>query len=196
MAGFFHSWIYHCRMLNPPAFHTNPILDVPFFSVPVERNVFCFMPFYVLYVFLMGLQIQFAQSTFGIGRRYRRLNEALEAAYPVGKYPVYSSSNKTMCSCVCVCPIWNTQRSHKHSGECSTDIKSFVKRWIPKNPPNFFVPYFFSLFIFAASTLGRMSKLKSQSDYRNSANSDRLANRNLNRWIIGEKGNDSCRKLW
>lgn len=53
---------------------------------PIERNVFCFMPFYALYVFLMGLQIQFAQSTFGIGRRYRRLNRALDATFRSGKF--------------------------------------------------------------------------------------------------------------
>lgn len=87
--------------VKSPAFHTNPISGVIFFPFSVSVEIYCFMPFYVLYVFLMGLQIQFAQSTFGIGRRYRRLNEALEAAYPVGKYPYPAYSNrKTMCSCV------------------------------------------------------------------------------------------------
>lgn len=60
---------------------------------PIERNLFCFVPFYALYILLMGLQIQFASSTFGIGRRYRRLNVALEATFSAGKLTVLFFAN-------------------------------------------------------------------------------------------------------
>lgn len=72
---------------NPPYTHTYIIYNIYIstYPGPIERNVICFVPFYALYIFLMGLQIQFASTTFSIGRRYRRLNMALETAFLVGK---------------------------------------------------------------------------------------------------------------
>lgn len=47
-------------------------------------NVLGYIPFYVLYYMLMALHTQFAQSALGIGRRFRRLNNALQLAFPIG----------------------------------------------------------------------------------------------------------------
>lgn len=41
-----------------------------------------YFAFYVLYFCLMALQTQFAQTAHGLGRRYRRLNLAIENAFP------------------------------------------------------------------------------------------------------------------
>lgn len=54
-------------------------------------NVCAYIPFYILYFILMALHAQFAQSALGIGRRYRRLNNALQLAFPIGKFTCCSS---------------------------------------------------------------------------------------------------------
>lgn len=51
----------------------------------VEVNVYCFMPFYAMYIILMGLHLKFAHSAYGIGRRYRYLNNALKNVSSYGK---------------------------------------------------------------------------------------------------------------
>lgn len=43
-----------------------------------------YIPFYILYYILMALHALFAQTAFGLGRRYRRLNNALRHAFPIG----------------------------------------------------------------------------------------------------------------
>lgn len=40
-----------------------------------------YFPFYFLYYTLMALQAQFAQTAHGLGRRYRRLNIAIQKAF-------------------------------------------------------------------------------------------------------------------
>jgi len=45
-----------------------------------------YLPFYVLYYVFLSLQLQFANSALGIGRRYRRLNITLKNAFPESKY--------------------------------------------------------------------------------------------------------------
>lgn len=40
----------------------------------VMNNVYYFIPFWIMYVFLVTLHVQFLQSALGIGIRYRRLN--------------------------------------------------------------------------------------------------------------------------
>lgn len=49
----------------------------------------------------MGLQIQFASTAFGIGRRYQRLNVALEEAIWVGK----SQRSVVVAAAVVVCVL-------------------------------------------------------------------------------------------
>lgn len=49
-----------------------------------EFITFGYIPFYILYYILMALHIQFANTALGLGRRYRRLNNALTKAFPFG----------------------------------------------------------------------------------------------------------------
>lgn len=49
-----------------------------------DSNTNAYIPFYILYFIVMAIQMQFAQTALGIGRRYRRLNIALQAAFPKG----------------------------------------------------------------------------------------------------------------
>lgn len=55
-------------------------------TVSIDNNLFCFMPFYGMYIFLMALHIKFAQSAHRIGQRYRTLNEALKQSLTHGKH--------------------------------------------------------------------------------------------------------------
>lgn len=55
-------------------------------TVSIDSNLFCFMPFYGMYIFLMALHIKFAQSAHRIGQRYRTLNEALKQSLTHGKH--------------------------------------------------------------------------------------------------------------
>lgn len=47
-----------------------------------EINLGSYLPFYVLYFILMGLQAQFAQTALGLARRYHQLNIALKSSFP------------------------------------------------------------------------------------------------------------------
>lgn len=44
-------------------------------------NIRGYIPFYILYYIFMALQAQIAQTALGIGRRYRRLNIALQKKF-------------------------------------------------------------------------------------------------------------------
>lgn len=54
------------------------------FSVNIVNNLYWYIPFYTLYVFLMTLQIQFTHTSWGLGTRYRRLNFALNSIFLKG----------------------------------------------------------------------------------------------------------------
>lgn len=58
-----------------------------------EYITYGYIPFYILYYILMALHIQFANTALGLGRRYRRLNNALTKAFPIGMW-------------VCVCSVY------------------------------------------------------------------------------------------
>ncbi|KAJ6636370.1 Gustatory receptor for sugar taste 43a [Pseudolycoriella hygida] len=49
--------------------------------VNIVNNLYWYIPFYTLYVFLMTLEIQFAHTSWGLGTRYRRLNFALNKMF-------------------------------------------------------------------------------------------------------------------
>ncbi|XP_043866956.1 gustatory receptor for sugar taste 43a isoform X1 [Drosophila mojavensis] len=46
-----------------------------------ELNVQWYIPFYSLYFILTGLHINFANTAYGLGRRYKRLNQMLRTSY-------------------------------------------------------------------------------------------------------------------
>ncbi|XP_022223635.2 gustatory receptor for sugar taste 43a [Drosophila obscura] len=46
-----------------------------------ELNVHWYIPFYTLYFILTGLHINFANTAFGLGRRFRRLNQMLSSSF-------------------------------------------------------------------------------------------------------------------
>uniref|UniRef100_T1GTN7 Uncharacterized protein n=1 Tax=Megaselia scalaris TaxID=36166 RepID=T1GTN7_MEGSC len=46
-----------------------------------QLNIHWYIPFYSLYYILTGLHLNFANSSFGVGRRFRRLNLALKRYY-------------------------------------------------------------------------------------------------------------------
>lgn len=50
-----------------------------------EVNVQWYIPFYSLYFILTGLHINFANTAYGLGRRYGRLNLMLRTSYLGGK---------------------------------------------------------------------------------------------------------------
>lgn len=50
-----------------------------------ELNVQWYIPFYSLYFILTGLHINFANTAYGLGRRYKRLNQMLRTSYLSGK---------------------------------------------------------------------------------------------------------------
>lgn len=52
---------------------------------PAEVNVQWYIPFYSLYFILTGLHINFANTAYGLGRRYGRLNLMLRTSYLGGK---------------------------------------------------------------------------------------------------------------
>lgn len=52
---------------------------------PAEVNVQWYIPFYGLYFILTGLHINFANTAYGLGRRYGRLNLMLRTSYLGGK---------------------------------------------------------------------------------------------------------------
>ncbi|XP_070068897.1 gustatory receptor for sugar taste 43a isoform X2 [Drosophila takahashii] len=46
-----------------------------------ELNVHWYIPFYSLYFVLTGLQVNFANTAYGLGRRFRRLNRMLSSSF-------------------------------------------------------------------------------------------------------------------
>ncbi|KAH8371839.1 hypothetical protein KR093_009053 [Drosophila rubida] len=58
-----------------------------------ELNVQWYIPFYSLYFLLTGLQIHFANTAYGLGRRYGRLNLMLRTSYLGGDKSYASASN-------------------------------------------------------------------------------------------------------
>lgn len=61
----------------------------------IDENVLGYIPFYILYYMMLTLQLVFAQTALGLGRRYSRLNNGLKNVLKTGK----------CCVCVCVC-VW------------------------------------------------------------------------------------------
>lgn len=57
-----------------------------------EYITYGYIPFYILYYILMALHIQFANTALGLGRRYRRLNNALTKAFPIGTWVCITSN--------------------------------------------------------------------------------------------------------
>ena len=51
------------------------------------ENIYFYIPFYLCYILMVVLQVLFAQTALGIGRRYRRLNIALQNLFANGKIP-------------------------------------------------------------------------------------------------------------
>ncbi|KAJ6636371.1 Gustatory receptor for sugar taste 43a, partial [Pseudolycoriella hygida] len=58
-----------------------------------EQLTYGYIPFYVLYYILMALHVQFANTALGLGRRYRRLNNALRQAFPIETFKKDSVSS-------------------------------------------------------------------------------------------------------
>lgn len=54
-------------------------------SGPEKIYIIPYLPFYVLYYILIGLQTQFAQTALGVARRYRRLNMAVQSIFSMSK---------------------------------------------------------------------------------------------------------------
>lgn len=52
-----------------------------------ELNIQWYIPFYSLYFILTVLQLNFAHSAFGVGRRFRRLNLAMKRYYLPNELP-------------------------------------------------------------------------------------------------------------
>lgn len=64
-----------------------------FFTVSIDQNVICFVPFYIMYVFFMTLHIKFAYSTYRIAIRYLTLNNVLrkwKAHRKLNIFPLFS----------------------------------------------------------------------------------------------------------
>ncbi|XP_070139382.1 gustatory receptor for sugar taste 43a isoform X3 [Drosophila kikkawai] len=57
-----------------------------------ELNVHWYIPFYGLYFILTGLQINFANTAYGLGRRFARLNRMLDSSF-LGDHKECASSN-------------------------------------------------------------------------------------------------------
>ncbi|KAM8712131.1 hypothetical protein ACLKA7_012626 [Drosophila subpalustris] len=57
-----------------------------------DLNVQWYIPFYSLYFVLTGLHIHFANTAYGLGRRYRRLNLMLRTSYLIDKSYTHSSN--------------------------------------------------------------------------------------------------------
>lgn len=64
-------------------------LSVWHISVSIDQNIYCFAPFYVMYVFFLTLHTKFAYSTYRIGIRYRTLNNALRNSTAYGELYYY-----------------------------------------------------------------------------------------------------------
>lgn len=60
-------WVWHTK--------ANKTTDIA--KIKINVNVMGYLPFYVLYIVMMIFHVEFAQSAIGLGRRYRRLNNAL-----------------------------------------------------------------------------------------------------------------------
>lgn len=60
------------------------------FPVNIVNNLYWYIPFYTLYIFLMTLQIQFAHTSWGLGARYRRLNFALRSIFLKGMKEMFT----------------------------------------------------------------------------------------------------------
>ncbi|XP_054740453.1 gustatory receptor for sugar taste 43a-like [Anastrepha obliqua] len=50
-----------------------------------KTNIEWYLPFYFLYFIMMGFHVLFANTAFGLGRRFRRLNETLRSHYLTDK---------------------------------------------------------------------------------------------------------------
>ncbi|KAH8347779.1 hypothetical protein KR084_001012 [Drosophila pseudotakahashii] len=62
-----------------------------------ELNVHWYIPFYSLYFVLTGLQVNFANTAYGLGRRFRRLNRMLSCSFLGGKYSLNSLVSLISC---------------------------------------------------------------------------------------------------
>lgn len=51
--------------------------DTYLLSILIDRNILGYIPFYMLYYIMMTIHLVFAQTTLGLGGRYKRLNEIL-----------------------------------------------------------------------------------------------------------------------
>ncbi|XP_016941188.3 gustatory receptor for sugar taste 43a isoform X4 [Drosophila suzukii] len=55
--------------------------DMKIAQSDTELNVHWYIPFYGLYFILTGLQVNFANTAYGLGRRFRRLNRMLSSSF-------------------------------------------------------------------------------------------------------------------
>ncbi|XP_037713630.1 gustatory receptor for sugar taste 43a [Drosophila subpulchrella] len=55
--------------------------DMKMAQSDTELNVHWYIPFYGLYFILTGLQVNFANTAYGLGRRFRRLNRMLSSSF-------------------------------------------------------------------------------------------------------------------
>lgn len=53
-----------------------------FYPASIVQNIYCFVPFYMMYVLFVTLHVKFAYPTYRIGLRYRILNNTLNNTFP------------------------------------------------------------------------------------------------------------------
>ncbi|XP_016958679.1 gustatory receptor for sugar taste 43a isoform X2 [Drosophila biarmipes] len=73
--------------------------DLNIAQTDTELNVHWYIPFYGLYFILTGLQINFANTAYGLGRRFRRLNRMLSSSF-LGENTASSAVKPQMVSTV------------------------------------------------------------------------------------------------
>ncbi|XP_023167328.1 gustatory receptor for sugar taste 43a isoform X2 [Drosophila hydei] len=82
------TWARMAQEMNISQADTDHNISLP------ELNVQWYIPFYSLYFILTGLHINFANTAYGLGRRYKRLNQMLRASY-LGEFADKTYGNAT-----------------------------------------------------------------------------------------------------